>query len=255
MVSYKFVSQLGLRLEGRILSLVEDPLKGWFGDLSISNEAFKKTLKLHRNEARNCAIIRNAVICIEYLLRDKQIVNNTLEEVKADFEASLFSATHGFYKYSMNALRSALEVCFEGLFYHFKPTKYNDWLQGTRGRVDIKSSFRSLRKKSSSLKAYDEKHSLLGEVYDGLYASLSLFVHTHGQRCLEIEKRGDIVPHYNSQAFDEWYMAYKKTFEVIATSFLVIFPQILTSRDKCVNDIVNSLPKERLKTITEISSS
>lgn len=113
----------------------------------------------------------------------------------------------------------------------------------------------SLRKKSSSFKAYDEKHNLLKEVYDDLYASLSLFVHTQGQRCLEIEKREDIVPHYNPQAFNEWYMAYKKTFEVIATSFLVIFPQILNSKDECLKDVVTSLPKERLKTIIDISSS
>ena len=236
------------------MSLLEDPLKGWFVDLSISNEAFEQTLKLRQNMVRNCVVVRNGIICLEYLLMNKRIINNTLEEVKADFEASLFLATHGFYKYSTSALRSALEVCFEGLFYHYKPTKYNDWLQGTRGRVNIKSSFESLRMNSASLRAYDEEYNLLEELYDNLYSSLSLFVHTQGQRSLEIEKRNDIVPHYNPQAFDEWYVAYKKTFEVVATSFLVIFPEILASRNKCLKDIVTSLPKERLKTVTDISS-
>lgn len=237
-----------------MLSQVEDPLKGWFGDLSISDEAFEQTLKLHWNEVRNCVIVRNAVICIGYLLMDKHIINNTLEEVKADFEASLFLATHGFYKYSMVALRSALEVGFYGLFCHYNPKCYEKWYKGTK-RTEILEAFEGLKKKSSSFRTYDERYNLKKEVYDELYQNLNLFVHTRGQRYLEIEKRKDIVPHYNSKAFDEWHSAYKKTFDVIATSFLVIFPQIFTSRDKCLKDVVNSLPKERLKTITDVSSS
>ena len=233
------------------MSLIKDPLRGWFGDLSIYDEAYEKTIKSCEAEVRNCVIIRNAVVCMGYLLMDKHIINNTLEEVKADFEASLFLATHGFYKYSMSALRSVLEVCFEGLSYHYKQGKYQDWLQGARGRIDIKSSFKSLRKNSSLLKAYDEKYDLLKEVYDDLCASLSLFVHTQGQRCLEIEKRNDIIPHYNPKAFDEWYMAYRKTFEVIATTFLLVFPQILASEDTCIQKIFTSLPKNRLETINE----
>jgi len=233
-----------------MLPPVEDPLKGWFGDLSISDEVFEQTVKLHQSDVRDCVIIRNGIICIEYLLMDKHIANNTLEEVKADFEASLFSAVHGFYKSSMSALRSALEVCFEGLFYHYKPREYNEWLKGTRKRIDIKSSFQSLRKNSSVFRNYDIKFKLENETYGILYRHLSLFVHTQGQRSLEIEKRKDIIPHYNSQAFDEWFEAYKKTFEVVATSFLVIFPQILASTDECVKDIVSNLPKERLVTIS-----
>lgn len=242
------------RIRGKRTHSSEDPLKGWFGDLSIYDEAFEKTLELHQNEIKKCVVIRNGIICIEYLLMNERIVNNTLEEVKADFEASLFSATHGFYKYSMDALRSALEVCFEGLYYHFNPEKYNKWLQGKRKRVNVKSSFQTLRQNASSFDAYDSQFDLQKEAYDVLYKQLSHFVHTQGQRSLEIEKRGDIVPHYNSQAFDEWYLLYKKTFEVIATSFLVIFPQISASKDDCLKDIVSSLSKERLKRIMDISS-
>ena len=163
------------------MGIVKDPLRGRMIDLTLYRDVFEQTLKFHQKGIRKCVTIRNAIICLEYLLMNEFIMCNTLEEVKADFEASLFLSTHGYYKHSMNALRSALEVCFEGLFYHFHPKRYDDWLKGKKGRINIPTSFRSLGKKSIIFKDFDKKYNFFNEVYDDLYNQLSLFVHTQGQ--------------------------------------------------------------------------
>lgn len=233
---------------------IKDPLDGWLGiDLVMSNEAFGETMKFYSKEVRNCVKIRNAIICFESLLFQDTILNNTIEEVKADFEASLFLSSHGFYKHSIGALRSAMEVCFEGLFYHFNEEKYSDWYEGKRDRIKIKDSFNSLRKNSNRFKSFDKKHSFYNEVYNILYNQLSLYVHTQGQKALEIEKRNDIVPKFNKKAYNEFLSFYKKVFEIISTSLLILFPKILTTKNDCVKEIMEMTPNKIIKKIEEFS--
>lgn len=229
----------------------EKNLSGFEIDLACANEVLGETMKYKRDEIDQAYGIVNNIIELQFIFYvetacgQSQYKNlmDILEEIKIEFQGSVLNATHGFYRNATASLRSALQLCFQGLFGYYNPSEHQEWLNGQRDTIDIKSAIDSLKSRYPRFQIYDQKYDFKNSTYS-LYQELCKYVHIEGLPIFESETRKDIVPKFSAQALEKWLNYILKIWEVIATAFLVAFPFIMDTSDTVKQSLLRLLPSD-----------
>jgi len=228
-----------------------DSLRSLSIDFSSANVVFEETMRMKEAEMAQAYSVVGYVMNLQFVLYVEsesgqlgyQDLMNVLEEMKIELQGSAFSASHGFYRNAIASLRSTIELCFQGLYGYHSPAEHQKWLNGQKKTIGIKAAIDHLKSKNVRFRKYDQAYRFKDSTYS-FYRDLCKYVHVEGVPAFESETRNDIVPKFNEQAFNQWMDHLIKTWEIIAITFLLIFPFIMDVSKTVRQSLLQKLPDD-----------
>jgi len=180
----------------------------------------------------------------EALDTDDEIINWTFVDVSDDLNAATWNISCGFYKTAASCLRNALDLAMAALYFQIRANLDTEgdgyrkffaaWDCGNRdtpswGETTV------LMRRHQSIELFNREYNcdVVVETYNH-FKYLCNF--THGRPFAKTDKSptnsawlGGATPEFDSDAFDKLIKLARETIASIATSWLVAYPQILST--------------------------
>jgi hypothetical protein len=180
-------------------------------------------------------------------------------EIQPDLEAAILLAISGFYRHATLILRSMLDLAFASVWFSFNRDEFDQWWKGDQAApfqhrgIMGGPMLTELMNKNSSLRKAEEKFHLV-ERGMRMHLDLSDYVHTKGEKAMDISHRNDTVPHYYPEELKAWFERFREVFEIWVVLVFARYPRLLTMKQypKEMGDIMATLSGETKVKLEEL---